>query len=206
MDRGVVYTTPRSILGLQLMWSGELAEARTALEFELAEYERLGMYTVRQEVLCYLAELECRAGRYRPSAGYAADAAENIVESGVTATQTHVVRFNQALAATYLGQVEEARRLGTEGLELARANDDAFNAAWNGAVLGFLELSLGQSEAAHGYLEPVVAYVDRMDAAEPGIIPSIPDDIEALIALGRLDEAGATLQRFARAAEGSGRP
>ena len=148
-----VYTTPRSILGLQLMWSGALLEARATLEYELAEYERLGMYTVRQEVLCYLAELECRAGRYEVGAAYAAEAAETIAESGMAASQTHVVRFNQALAAAYLGRVDEARSLATEGLELARANDDAFNGAWNGAVLGFLELSLGASERAHGHLD-----------------------------------------------------
>ena len=201
-----VYTTPRSILGLQLMWSGALLDARATLEYELAEYERLGMYTVRQEVLCYLAELECRAGRYEIGAAYAADAAETIAESGMAASQTHVVRFNQALAAAYLGRVEEARSLATEGLELARANDDAFNGAWNGAVLGFLELSLGQNARAHDHLEPVVAYLDRMDAFEPGIIPCVPDDVEALIALDALDEASAVLARFARKAEAADRP
>jgi len=47
-----VYTTPRSILGLELMWAGRLDEARAVFEQELAEYERHAMYTVRQEVLC----------------------------------------------------------------------------------------------------------------------------------------------------------
>ena len=201
-----VYTTPRATLGLQLMWSEALTEARATLEHELAEYERLGMYTVRQEVLCYLAELECRAGRYELAADYALEAAETVAESGMAASQTHVVRFNQALAAAYLGQVDDARLLATEGLELARANDDSFNGAWNGAVLGFLELSLGQSERAHGHLEPVVAYLDRLDAVEPGIIPCIPDDVEALIALDRLDEAEALLERFTRKAEDRDRP
>lgn len=201
-----VYTTPRSILGLQLMWSGALLDARATLEYELAEYERLGMYTVRQEVLCYLAELECRAGRYEIAAAYAAEAAETIAESGMAGSQTHVVRFNQALAATYLGQVDEARRLATEGLELARANDDAFNGAWNGAVLGFLELSLGQSARAHDHLRPVLAYLDRMDAFEPGVIPCVPDDVEALIVLDRMDEAGSVLDRFAGKAEAAERP
>ncbi len=201
-----VYTTPRSILGLQLMWSGALTDARATLEYELAEYERLGMYTVRQEVLCYLAELECRAGSFEIGAAYAAEAAETIAESGMAASQTHVVRFNQALAAAYLGQVDEARRLAMEGLELARANDDAFNGAWNGAVLGFLELSLGASARAHDHLEPVVAYLDAMDAFEPGIIPCVPDDVEALIALDRMDEASAVLDRFARKAVAADRP
>ena len=144
-----VYTTPRSIIGLQQMWAGQLDEARTTLEHELAEYERHAMFTVRQEVLCYLAELECRAGRWHVAEAYAAEAMETVVESGQTATQSHVVLFNQALAAAYLGQVEVARSWATEGVQLALSNDDTFNANWNRAVLGFLSLSLGEHEQAH---------------------------------------------------------
>jgi DNA-binding CsgD family transcriptional regulator len=201
-----VYTTPRSILGLQQMWAGDLEAARSTLEHELAEYERLGMYTLRQEVLCYLAELGCRAGRWVEAAAYAADAAETVAGSGMAASQTHVVRFNQALAAAYLGQAEESRRLATEGLELARANDDAFNGSWNGAVLGFLDLSLGEFDAAHDHLAPVVAYLDRAGAAEPGVIPCVPDDVEALIALGRTEEARAALEPFEAKARAKDRP
>jgi DNA-binding CsgD family transcriptional regulator len=130
------------------------------------------------------------------SADLAAEAMETVVESGQTATQSHVVLFNQAWPAALLGQVEEARRMATDGVRLARGNDDAFNAAWNGAVLGFLELSLSNAEAAHEHLAPVVRYLERMGAAETGIIPCIPDDIEALIGLGRLDEAASLLERF----------
>ena len=199
-----VYTTPRSILALQLMWAGDLEAAREMLEHELAEYERLGMYTLRQEVLCYLAELGCRAGRFASAASYAAEAAETVAESGMAASQTHVVRFNQALAAAYLGDVDASRRLATEGLELARANDDSFNGAWNSAVLGFLELSLGRFDHAHEHLAPVLAYLDRMDTAEPGVIPCVPDEVEALIALGRTDEARDCLEPFAAKARAQG--
>jgi DNA-binding CsgD family transcriptional regulator len=201
-----VYTTPRSILGLQLMWAGELEAARGVLEHELAEYERLGMYTLRQEVLCYLAELACRAGRFDVAAAYAAEAAETVEESGMAASQTHVVRFNQALAASYLGEVDEARRLATEGLALARENDDAFNGAWNAAVLGSLELSLGRFDQVHQHLAPVLAYLDRMDPAEPGVIPCVPDAIEALIALGELDAARDALKPFAEKGRAKDRP
>ena len=193
-----VYTTPRSILGLQMMWAGELDAARSLFQHELAEYERLAMYTVRQEVLCYLAELERRAGRWQIAANYAAEAMETLVESGRTATQSHVVLFNQAGAAAHLGQVDIARSQATEGIRLALANDDSFNASCNGAVLGFLELSVSNHQQAHAHLRPVVEYLDRMGSAEPGIIPCVPDDIEALVSLGRLDEARALVDRLQR--------
>lgn len=201
-----VYTTPRPIHGLQLMWAGELDSARALLEHELAEYERHAMYTVRQEVLCYLAELECRAGRWRIAADYAAEAMETVIESRQTTTQSHVVLFNQAYAAAHLGQVELAREMATDGVNLALSNDDTFNANWNRAVLGFLELSLSDFEQAHAHLEPVVAYLDRMSPAESGVIPCMPDDIEALVMLGRLDEADDLLSRLAERGRSTNRP
>ena len=201
-----VYTTPRSVIGLQQMWAGQLDMARTTFEHELAEYERHAMFTVRQEVLCYLAELECRAGRWHVAEAYAAEAMETVVESGQMATQRHVVLFNQALAAAYLGQVDVARSWATEGARLASSNDDPFNGNWNRAVLGFLALSLGEHEHAYEHLEPVVRYLDRMGAAEPGIIPCIPDAIEVLISLGRLDDAASLLDRLTQQGRTMGRP
>ncbi len=186
---GSVYTLPRSIQSLELMWAGSLDQARLILEAELAEFEKRGLYTVRQELLCYLAELECRAGRWQRARDYADEAMETIIESGQATTQTHVVRFPQALAAAHLGQVEEARRLATEGCELADANDDPFYGNWNRAVLGFLDLSLTRYADAHAQLEPVVSFLRRMGSAEPAIIPCVPDDIEALVALGDVGAA-----------------
>jgi DNA-binding CsgD family transcriptional regulator len=203
---GSVYTTPRSILGLQLMWSGRLDEARKVLEQELAEYEKRGMYTVRQEVLCYLAELESRVGRWHLAREYAAEAMETVVESGQTATQSHVVLFNQAYAAAHLGLVEEARQMATDGVRLALSNDDLFNANWNRAVLGFLELSLSDHERANEHLEPVVRYLERMGSVEPAIIPCLPDEAEALIALGQLGPAQALIERLEEQGRAVDRP
>jgi DNA-binding CsgD family transcriptional regulator len=186
---GSVYTTPRSILGLALMWAGRLDEARDVLVKELAEYERRGMYTVRQEVLCYLAELECRAGRWPLAAQYADEAMDIVQESGQTATQSHVVLFNQAWPAAHLGEVDLARQHATSGLRFAQANDDLFNAAWSRAVLGFLDLSLSDFEAARQNLEPAVRYLERLHSAEPAIIPCVPDLVEALVGLGQFGEA-----------------
>jgi DNA-binding CsgD family transcriptional regulator len=201
-----VYTTPRSILGLELMWAGRLDEARVVFEQELAEYEHHAMYTVRQEVLCMLSEVESRAGRWQTATAYAAEAAEVVLESGQSASQSHVVLFSQSLAAAHQGDVDVARRKGEEGVRLGLANDDPFYGNGNRAVLGFLELSLSNFEGAHEHLEPVVRYLERMDSAEPGIIPCIPDEVEALVALGRLDEAGPLVDRLEKQGEALDRP
>src|SRR5439155_1696328 len=135
-----------------------------------------------------------------------AEAMETVVESGQTVTQSHVALFNQALAAAHLGRVEEARSWGTEGLRRALLNDDLFNATWHRAVLGFLELSLGRAAEAHEHLEPAVRYLGRMGSAEPAIIPCVPDEVEALVALGRLDEAEPLVDRLEQQGRGRDRP
>jgi DNA-binding CsgD family transcriptional regulator len=75
-----------------------------------------------------------------------------------------------------------------------------------GAVLGFLELSLGNPTAAMERLEPVLAFLDTLGSPEPGVIPCLPDAIEALVALGRLEEAEALLDRLGQQGRTSDRP
>jgi DNA-binding CsgD family transcriptional regulator len=80
------------------------------------------------------------------------------------------------------------------------------DASCNRAVLGFLELSLSNPTAAIERLEPVLAFLDEMGSPEPGIIPCVPDAIEALVSLGRLDEAEALLGRLERQGRTLDRP
>jgi DNA-binding CsgD family transcriptional regulator len=56
-------------------------------------------------------------------------------------------------------------------------------------VLGFLELSLGNVEAADGCLRPLPARVVSLGWNEPTYSPIWPNAIEALIALGELEQA-----------------
>jgi DNA-binding NarL/FixJ family response regulator len=60
-------------------------------------------------------------------------------------------------------------------------------------VLGFLELSLGDAAAAHERLAPLAQMIVAIGAPDPGIIRFLPDEIEALILLGRLADAEAML-------------
>jgi tetratricopeptide (TPR) repeat protein len=189
------------MLGLELMWTGRLDDAREVLERELAQYELRGMYIVRQEVLCYLAELECRAGRWQRAIRFADESMDIVQESGQAATQSHVALFNQAWPRALLGRIEEARGQAMTGVRLAEANDDQFNAAWNHAVLGFIDLSLADLDGARRNLEPAVAWLDRLRSAEPAIIPCVPDLVEALVGLGRIDDAERHLSRLEEQAQ-----
>jgi hypothetical protein len=122
-----VYTTPRSILGLELMWSLRLDEARAIFQHELAEYDRLAMYTVRQGPVLpgrarvssrkWIARDEARGRGHEHRRGVRPDE-----------DQSHVVLFNQAWGAALLGEVER-RADGHRWCSARRDNDDPFNGA-----------------------------------------------------------------------------
>lgn len=76
------YTPSRACYGLQLLWAGSLDESRDVLQQELTGFEDRGRYLVRDELLCYLAEVECRAGNWDVAARHAEEAYEIDVESG----------------------------------------------------------------------------------------------------------------------------
>jgi DNA-binding CsgD family transcriptional regulator len=200
-----VFTASRTCHGLQLLWAGELDAAREVLHRELTEYERLGRYVVRDELLCYLAEVECRAGNWEVAARHAQEAYDIDLEAGRVLGQGHML-FPKALVAALTGDVDAARSDAEEGLRQCLRNEDTLDASCHRAVLGFLELSLSNPTAAIERLEPVLAFLDELGSPEPGIIPCLPDAIEALVSLGGLDEAEPLLERLERQGRTLDRP
>ena len=204
-SQATVFTASRTCHGLQLLWAGELDAAREVLHQELAEYESLGRYVVRDELLTYLAEVECRAGNWDVAARHAQEAYEIDVESGWVLGLGHML-FPRALVAALKGDVDTARSDAEEGLRQSLRNEDMLDASCNRAVLGFLELSLSNPGAAMERLEPVLAFLDEMGSPEPGVIPCVPDAVEALVSLGRLDEAEGLVDRLERQGRTLDRP
>jgi DNA-binding CsgD family transcriptional regulator len=200
----ISYTGPRIGHGLQLLWAGDLSTARTTLERELRSYEKRGRYLLREEILCYLAELECRAGNLGAATRAAEEAAEIVTESGRVSGILFL--FPKALLAAHRGAVDEARSTAQEGLRRCLQYEDFLDANRHRSVLGFLELSLGNPAAAHEWLAPVVDFLEDSGVVEPGVIACAADEIEALIGLGKTDRAERLLARFEARARSLDRP
>ena len=205
-----VYTTPRSVIGLQQMWAGQLDEARTTFEHELAEYERHAMFTVRQEVLCYLAELECRAGQVARRRGLRGrgDGDRRRIGSDGDAASRRPLQPGARRGPSWTGR--RRPELGDGRGSACAVERRPLQRQLEPRRAGIPRALARRARARLEHLEPVVRYLDRMGSAEPGIIPCIPDAIEALIALGRLDEAESLLDRLteqgrARAVRGRSR-
>jgi DNA-binding CsgD family transcriptional regulator len=196
---------PRRTLGMLLMWSGELDAGRLELERDYRETVERGHLGTQWEVLVYLAELEVRAGNWHRAEQYAAEGLDVVTDTRQEqAREVHL--WSNALVAAHRGQVSVARTHATEGLHLAEQHEDHFEVIANGSVLGFLELSLGNAPGAHEHMAPLLELAERMGIEEPGIFPFLPDEIEALVGLGRLDPAEALLERLEDLARARDRP
>jgi DNA-binding CsgD family transcriptional regulator len=173
------------------MCTDELDEARPILEEQHRKAVELGQDESRDAVSLFLAELEMRAGRLQSARPYA--------EDRVGAS---------AMLAAYEGNVELAREIAERGLADSEAADDAIVAAAHRTVLGFVELSLANHEAALRHVGPTLELFLAGEGGDPGLRHNviIPDAIEALIALGRTDEAERTLGAWERAGELYDRP
>ena len=196
---------PRRTLGMLLMWSGELDAARIELERDYRETVERGHLGTQWEVLVYLAELEVRAGNWHRAGQHAAEGLDVVTDTRQEqAREVHL--WSNALVAAHRGEVGVARAHATEGLHLAERHEDHFEVLANGSVLGFLELSLGNAPGAHEQMVPLLELAQRMGIEEPGIFPFLPDEIEALVALGELDPAEALLERLEEQARARDRP
>ena len=95
----------------------------------------------------------------------------------------------RAVLATYAGRLDEARRQVEDALGTARGGDH-FAMAWPETTLGFLEVSLGNYDAALTTLRPLLSKFDALPRGMEIISAScVPDAIEAMIELRRLEEA-----------------
>ena len=198
------YTTPRVTMGLRSMWAGELDAARSILEAELNHLAERGLYTLATEPHQYLAEIECRAGRYKLAARHAATAIEIKLGAGFEELNG-LDLYPQALVDALRGEIESAREYATRGLAWSGRGDHLY-ANCNRAVLGFIELSLGRFAQARGHLDLVVRFLHEMGVREPCVIPVYADAIEAQVGVGDLDAASGLLEEFEDQARETGRP
>ncbi len=204
--------SPATCLGRQLTWAGELDEARQMLTSELARYRRHGHESACWVILSRLGEVEYRAGRWELAAAHTQEAEQIALEAGLSETLGELHPLRAALACAR-GDLVAARREASDGLAVCERTGDRWNEIRCRSVLGLLELSLDRPAAAHAWLEPAAAATAAMGLSEPGAFPFVPDEVEALVALGdfekarclsdRLEEQGQRLDRRLALATGA---
>jgi DNA-binding CsgD family transcriptional regulator len=104
----------------------------------------------------------------------------------------------RAIVAAYAGRENDARRDVSEAIGPVSRSGSQLLTASTVTVLGFLEVSLGNYQAAINALEqPLRKVMEAQEATEIWVAPFLPDAIEAMIHLGRLGDADHLIQLLA---------
>lgn len=140
------------------------------------------------EALWYLSLLEWRAGDWELGAHYAADSLALREQFGYVGAQGPAELPAAAIAA-HRGEMADARARSERALALADATGVQIAQSGHRWVLGFIELSLGNPERALEYLRRGWEIRDEIRILEPGHRLELADTLEALVAVGELDEA-----------------
>jgi DNA-binding CsgD family transcriptional regulator len=188
-----------SFVAAQLLkFTDRLDEARRTFTELLGDAAVHGAEGPTPQIRYHLAELECRAGNWDAAMEHAREsrAAAQRIRMGAMSSEGH---FAVGLVEAHLGRADTARLAALEGLRIAEAAGEILLLIPNLSVLGFLELSLGRPAEADAYLSRALELKEAMGVREPAYFRVVPDEVEALVALGQLDEAEALLAPFEEA-------
>ena len=175
-----------AVLCHQLWWSDDLDPARSLLQ------EFRDVLNARNDAegdagaLWHLGLLEWRAGNWDKADGYAAAWLELGTQLG---RLTPPGDFPAAVVAAHRGRIDDARVRAQAAIARAEAEGIHVVRSGYGWVLGFIELSLANPVPALEHLRRSHELHDMLCMREPGLRLELGDLLEALIAVGELDEA-----------------
>jgi DNA-binding CsgD family transcriptional regulator len=147
---------------------------------------------------------ECVAGELGRALERAEEAYELALEASQLASAGEILA-TRGFVEAHLGDEQAVRRDVQEALRLGAPGGARLAERMAGWALGLLELSLGNPAEAHRHLAPVVAVRRAAGVGEPGDLRFVPDDIEALLGFGQLEDAEAMLEWYEGLAQTSGR-
>ena len=174
---------------LLLAWTGELDRARHQMQRLRRQCDERGA----ESELTFVAFTSVLIEVWRGNYAEAELIAEHTLEVGRQLDDDFPLFMGlmlQSVVAAYTGDVERTRRGVREAIEASERCGSARLSEWPVLTLGFLELSLGNHEATLTTLAPLLANLATFpDDTEIITAAFLPDAIEAMISLGRLNEA-----------------
>jgi DNA-binding CsgD family transcriptional regulator len=184
---------PSLVVGVRLLWSGELEAARQRFEAVRVRAVARGDETNITLLDFHLAQIALQSGAV-------ASAAERVREATQLAEQTGVntaeLRTLKAQIDAHHGDVEAALSAATELLRMAERADDPTNSHRALVLLGHLELSRGRALEAHEHLLRALEVCRRAEIGAPTLLRFITDAVEALLSLDRPADAEAAFACF----------
>ena len=186
-----------------LAWTDDLASGLRLWEWLHQQAIERGEEHALSWVVVPMIPYECVAGAWEQALAHAEEC--YALAAGEVSLLQAVALADRALVEAHLGDSLAARRDADEALRLGTPVNALMaerTVAW---AIGLLELSLGDPAQAHDHLGPLVEERRVAGICEPGDLRFVPDEVEALIGVGRLAEAEALLGWFMGLAQASGR-
>ncbi len=180
--------TASTVAGLLHLYTGNHAEARARLTAVLQRATDRGEQGDQATVLNWLSWLETRSGNLETAAALADQAEELAAATGSESARAHALA-QRALVHAHEGDVVMAREVAAEAVAAGERVGFLLPRLWGCATLALIELSVGNAEEAFSQCEEFIPPIEAFGVAEPVLVFFLPDAIEALIVLGRLDEA-----------------
>jgi DNA-binding CsgD family transcriptional regulator len=183
---------------LLLAWTGELERAHEAMLAIRRRFIERGEENDLVFVAFHSALLEIWRGDFTEATLVAEDAMERALQLNGDLPLFVALTIRAALGA-YAGRGDEARADATNAFAAGRRSHSDTLSEWPVTVLGFLDVSLGNYQAALTTLEPLLSKLDAAPNGTELIAASfVPDAVEALINLGRLADAEPHIERLER--------
>jgi DNA-binding CsgD family transcriptional regulator len=176
-----------------LVWSGRFERARTLLDELFRGWsdrdERIAGYA-----LWYRAFVELRCGELELAEELAEQARALSAQYARDEVEPPQSLYPLALVAAHRGDLDRARELAQETRRLAELHGSRMCAPT--ATLGVVELWSADPEAAVRAFAATEAIEDAPDAFDPGMCWWRAEHVEALLELGRVDDAAERLEEW----------
>ncbi len=185
-------------------WTEDLQRARKGFLQLLGRANEFGDESSLPYILVLLGHVECMLGELDSAAERAAAGGELAEQAGQKTFLAYHLAL-RGLVDAFRGRPESAREAALEALELVPETGGRTAERVALAALGHLALSLDEPQETVRRLEPVIAWARRAGVAEPNTMRFVIDHVQALLELGRLDEATAELDTYEGDAKRLGR-
>lgn len=188
-------------MGAYYKYAGDFSSARHWLERTHRAASDEGDEGSMPYAVSHLPQLELWSGNWPAAERWALEHLEFAERTG-QASQRRQAMCNLAQVHAHLGRVDEATREAEEAVADATAAGDDWEVWTLSAVLGFTALSAGDHQAANLHLARWMAIGQKMQDAEPR--RGHGDYAEALVAVGKVEEAGRIAEEYVARATAAG--
>jgi DNA-binding CsgD family transcriptional regulator len=203
-ERGPPILRPSLYLAHMLGLVDDVQAALTRYEDGRRQAVESGDEVSQGWLLARMSQLALLEGAWEDALHYVEAGEDLLIQAGQPANLAFLLA-SRALVEAHLGRGEAAHRSAQAAFELSEQTKAVLVRRIADWALGNLALSLREPAEAHAHLGVMVAETRAVGIRDPGEMRFFPDDIEALVALGQLDEAASTLAFFEECAASTGR-